>query len=736
MVRKRKINLLICLLFCFALQAQTKITIEADFDPENKMISVNQSILFTNTSNKTLSEIYLLDWNHAYSDNESLLAVRFAEEFNNKFHFAKDKEKGITTINQISGNNEALNFERLANNLDIIKLQLNTTLNSGETIELKLDYTLKIPSSKFNRLGVNSKNEFQLKDWFIIPAMLQDDWVYFSNKDLDDQYVDFFDIQLIASYPKDYTLHTGYSNVFVQTQKTDSQKAVLKDQKSLDRKLYLVKENDFYEVETDKFTLVTNISDEGLSKVAKSLIVDRIAFFLDDHLGDYPKKRVFITEEEYKKNPIYGLNQLPNFIRPFPDGFQYELKILKTITSEYIDNSILLNERADYWIKDAIQVRLLMEYIEEFYPELNLLGSFSKIWGIKSFHAAQLKFNDQYSFLFLNMARQQIDQPLTSPKDSLIKYNNNIANKYKAGMGIQYLEDYLEGDIVKNGIKEYFTNSTLKQTRSKEFLELIQSKTEKDISWFYSDYVDSRQNIDYKIVSVEKQSDSLLVTIKNKTNSKVPVALYSIKNDSIIGKQWVEGLLDTKTIKVAHTDQEILVLNKEQIIADVNQGNNTKKLKGLKLFNKPIQVRLFQDIEDPNYSQVFFLPEFGFNIYDGFSPGIRFYNKTFLKRPLEYKIKPMYGLKSKEVIGSASIKYTLNNKFKNNYAIQFGFSGSTFHYEENLSYRRFSPFINFISRDQKNLRSNKKELFNIRYISVQREQSPTIITDDAEPDYG
>ena len=712
--------------------AQVPIDISAHFLPENRRAEISQTITFKNNSDNAIDTIYLQDWNNSYSANDTPLAVRFAEEFNNKFHFSKNEEKGFTKIKTLVTEAGTLKYERLPNQVDIIKVTLKKPLPVGQTTVLSLTYTLHFPSTKFNRYGINSKDELQLKDWFIVPAKFTNgEWNYYSNKDLDDQYHDYLDINITATHPKEYTIKSAYKEtVTADTIVELSQKNTLQNQ------LYLIKETPFYEVETDKFTLLSNIDDEGIAKTSKSLVVDRIAYFLSEHLGDYPHEKIFITEEEYKRSPIYGLNQLPSFIRPFPDGFQYELKIFKTLASKYLDTSILTNKRNDYWAKDAIHVYLLMQYVDTFYPKLNLLGSFAKIWGIKSFHASELSFNDQYNFLYLNMIRLQLDQKLTTPKDELIKYNNNIGNKYKAGLGLAYLNDYLENDIISEAIKIYFQNNKQKTTTSSELLKTIKQLTNKDIDWFYEDYVDSRKDIDYKISKVTKADNTLYVTLKNKTNSKVPVALYSIKNDSIINKKWISSFKNDTIIIVPNLDQSSLVLNKEQLIVDSNQGNNFKKLKGLNILNKPFQLRLFQDIEDPEYSQVFFVPEFGYNVYDGFSPGIKLYNKTFLRKPLEYKLKPMYGLTSKSIIGSGTIKYTFFNKFSNNYAVQFGFSGSTYHYEENLSYKRFSPYINFLSRDQNNLRSNKKEVFNLRYVSVERERNQVVIDEDFEPDYG
>ena len=73
------------------------------------------------------------------------------------------------------------------------------------------------------------------------------------------------------------------------------------------------------------------------------------------------------------------------------------------------------------------------------------------------------------------MARANLDQPLSMAKDSLLKFNKNIANKYKAGVGLKYLEDYINSGIFENTTKEYLTKYKFKKTTPKDFENLLKS---------------------------------------------------------------------------------------------------------------------------------------------------------------------------------------------------------------------------------------------------------------------
>ena len=89
----------------------------------------------------------------------------------------------------------------------------------------------------------------------------------------------------------------------------------------------------------------------------------------------------------------------------------------------------------------------MMNYIDQYHPESKMMGSASKYFLLRGFKMAQTDFNEQYSYYYMLMARKNLDQALNAPKNTLIKYNVQIANKYKAGLSLKYLDDYLGNDI-------------------------------------------------------------------------------------------------------------------------------------------------------------------------------------------------------------------------------------------------------------------------------------------------
>lgn len=734
-MKKNFVIYFLCLIFSVSALSQNVINVKAELDHEKKSINIEQTIQYYNTTSKTLKAIYLNDWSNSYATKNTPLAERFAEEFKNTFHFAKNEDRGFTSITAIEQAEAALKYTRLEKHPDVIKVDLETAFKPNSSYLLKLKYTIQVPDDKFTRYGIDDHGDYFLRYWYITPAVFDGAWHYYSNKNLDDAYVPKANINMQVTYPKEYTLVSELNEVKT-TQIGVNKTTVLRGENRVNSKLFLNNKNLYKSTKTNFFTIQSNIEEEDLKTEEVTLITNKIASFISDNLGNYPHEKILLTKIDYKKDPIYGLNLLPDFIRPFSDEFQYELKLLKTTLRNYLENTLLINPRHDQWILDGIQTYYLMKYVEVNYPDMKIAGNLANIWGIRAFHGADLKFNDQYNFLYLHMARSNIDQPLGMQKDSLLKFNKNIANKYKAGVGLKYLDSYTESHDIETTITQFLKNNKLQYTNTIAFKEVLNKNTKKDISWFFDDYINTSKKIDFKIKKIKKTQDSIQITLQNKRDNVMPISLFTLKNDSIVSKQWVEGFKGNKTLTIANNDIDKLALNYDEVIPEFSRRNNFKSLGGFLSNNKPLQFRLFKDIEDPNYNQVFFMPEFNYNFYDGFSPGLKLYNKTILTKNLLYKISPKYAIKSKQLVGSASISYTNRRENVDNNYIKYGISGEYFNYAPNLSYTSYTPYLNFRFRDHKNLRDNARQSLTVRYVNINREVDPTgEFETDGEPKY-
>jgi hypothetical protein len=716
----KKVTYLLFLL-SFFLSAQHHSKFVVTVDSEKKMLSVYQELTYFNQSSDTIKSIILNDWNNAYSDRNSPLGKRFSDEFVRSFHLASEKERGATTnLTIIDESKSILTWNRPENHLDLIEVTLNDNIYPNQKRTFVLSYFLKIPDDKFTRYGFNSQNGMVLKNCFLTPAVYENkSFKKYSNLNIDDasNAISDIDLQITASNHQivsDLPLDKKENNTFYFSGKN-----------YLYFNLFIEKATGFMSFKNTDLEIVTNIEDKKVSDINKAIIVDKIVTYVEANLGKYQKSKISVSQVDYETNPFYGLNQLPSFISPFPDEFIYELKFLKTFLNNYLKSTLRLDARKDNWIYDAIQVHYMMKYIDEHYADAKMMGSVAKLKLVKGYRLVSLDFNEQYSYFYMLMARKNLDQPLGDPKNTLIKFNEKIASKYRAGLSFRYLSDYIGAENLKKSISEFVAYAEKKQTDIGKFESIIKNNSSKNTDWFFNTIINSRKIVDYKFDKVTKTTDSVSFTLKNKTDVNVPIPVYGIKNKKVVFKEWIDNPNVDSTYTFKRNNADKIVINYKNIVPEFNQRNNWKSLKPFRLSNRPIKFNFMKDLEDPNYNQVLYVPTLEYNYYDGLIPGINFHNKTILDRPFTFDVNPSFSTKTKDISGSFSFVVNQFNRDGNLFLMRYGFSGSTFHYAPDAYYQKVNPYVILRFRDD-DLRSNQGRSIVIRQVYVNREPSQFI----------
>lgn len=713
-------------------QHHSHLIVEANMN--TKTLTIEQEIVFFNQSEDTLTSIVLNDWNNAYSSKNTPLGSRFSDEFYRGFHLAKNEERGSTNNLVITNlDKTVLSWERTNKNPDLIIVYLREKLAPNQKFIFHLSYTVKVPSDKFTKYGYGNPNKMNLKNWFLTPSRYDNHtFATYNNYNLDDiaNGISDFDIQL--KIPNNLILTSDLNTIQI-SKKENYTEYLLSGKNRTDFSLFLDSEVSFYNYKNNSLEVVTNLKDNKLNDIQKAIIIDRVVNFANDCIGKYPYEKITVSQTDYERNPFYGLNQLPSFMSPFSDEFIFEIKFLKTYLNNFLKTSLKLDSRKDNWIYDGIQMYTMMKYIKENYPDSKMLGRISNFRLLKGYNITQLDFNEQYNYFYTLMARKNLDQPLGSPKNILIKFNEQIAGKYKSGLSLNFLANYLENNSVNKSINQFYEHNKEKQTTRIDFENALKSNTEKDINWFFKKIIDSRDLIDYKFSKVVETKDSIQFSLKNKTENWVPIPISGIKKGEVVFKKWLYPKNQDSIYKLDRKGVDKIVLNYDKEVPEFNLRNNWNKLNGFFPNNRPLKFILMEDLEDSYYNQIFYVPSLTYNFYDGLSPGIRLRNKTVLEKPFVFDINPSYSTKSNSFSGSASFVVNHNYRNSNLYSIRYSASGSYFHYTPDASYLKINPMIQLRIREE-DFRDNRKQLIVIRQVLVNREKS-NLITDNTTENY-
>lgn len=705
-----------------------------EVNTDKKTLNIEQQITFYNQSKDTLSEIVLNDWNNAYSTKTTPFANRFSDEFYRGFHLATEKERGSTTnLTIINEDKLFLTWERTKQNPDFIIVQLREKLAPNQKIILNLTYITKVPSDKFTKYGFGTNGSMNLKNWFLTPARYENHtFIKYNNNNLDDIANAVSDFDITLKIPNNNAI-TSDLNIENKVSEATFSNYKLTGENRTDFSLFIEPKSSFNSFKNNAVEVLTNLNHNKLDDLQKAIIIDRVVNFTKDLIGKYPYDKIIVSQADYDRNPFYGLNQLPSFISPFTDEFMYEVTFLKTYLNNYLKCSLHLDPRKDNWIYDGIQVYAMMKYIEENHPNEKMLGSISKLRLLKGYNVTQVNFNEQYSYFYMLMARKNLDQPLGNSKNTLIKFNEQIASKYRAGLSFRYLDNYLGNNIVPISIQQFYNNNKEIQVTRNDFESILKSNANKELDWFFNIIINSREIIDYKFSMVSKTKDSITFSIKNKTNATVPIPIYGLKKSEIVFKKWLYPNNADSVYVFKRNDADKIVLNYKNEVPEYNLRNNWKSFKGFLPTNRPIKFNFMKDLEDSYYNQILYVPTLTYNLYDGVSPGIRLHNKTILDKPFIFEINPAYSTKAKTVSGFATFAVNQNNRNSNLYNIRYSLSSSFFHYAQNASYLKINPMAQLRIREE-NFRDNRKQLIVIRQVLVNREKSD-FVTDISNQNY-
>ena len=686
-----------------------------------KTLEVSQIIQFQNNTKTPLQALYFNDWSHSYSSSKSPLAQRFAEEYDRRFYLGSKTKRGETRDLNITIKGKKTDWYRADNQIDIIKITLDEILEPGDQINISLTYTIVLPDASFTGYGRISEEEYFLKNCFIqLAPHISGNWITNSNLDLEE----------ISTLPSNFSIEWNIPNqLLINSNLTQWKENLDRDRKIITMAISKAKEIQFHiskkeyaSYSINGLAISTDLKEVSEKMLDPTLSLLQIEAFVREHFGTFPHSNMLLSQRDYQKRSYFGLSGIPSVFHPFSDRFEFEIKALSVYLNHYLTEAFHVDPRENSWLTDGLHTLLIMEYVDQYYPDQKLLGAIPEQPllrpFIKNYSLSKASFN--YGFLYFNeyVLRNNIQQSSFTTKNKLIKLNERVAIPSHVAHGFRYAYEYHGKEKINNAIR-----SQIGIVQSKE--ELLESlENQLNIPWLFEDYLGKRNSIDLKFKAVRRNSDSISVQIIQNYKNPIPYTLAQIKGNRIIQSLQVTSPRKKEDIKLKRYDADYLVINPKLKIPEFNHQNNYRKLNGTTL--KPFKYTFIKDIEDPKKSQVFFNPKIDFNAYDGVTLGTKLSNKAFQRKPFSYEINPNYSTRLNELVGSFVMSYRLYDEDSSLYLYQLGFSGSSFHYDENLRYKSFTPSFTVVKRPD-DFRSNKREVFSFSLTSVNREFGTTPI---------
>ena len=707
------------------------IDIKAELDDSSKSLNLRQTIQYKNQSNDTLTQIALVDWIHPYVSKKSPLARRFAESFKKNLHLATDRERGGTQINQVLNDRfNSLSWHR-DTLVDVVLVDLDKPLYPGENTSIFLNYKVYLPHNKFTSMGYDPQGDYRLTDWYLTPAFRdKSTWIAYPNLAIDRPTLPFSTIHLSLKLPEN--LHVSSNAPWRislgahQVQEVDFNLAWGKSIEVVitkEQQCSLITDHGALQWESDFFLPTAPWQDDSAR---------RVGAFIIESLGVPSTGKIWVTKDQYQSDPLRGPNELPSVIQPYSPAFVWELQLLKTSVKNLITQEFSWNERHDYWFVDGLVHYLMMRYVAVHYPDQKLLGKFSNIWGIRGYRVAQMHFNDQYELLYQVGARKNLDQPLLTPKNQLLRYNLTLGQPYKAGRAIYGLSHYVGERTFEKNITDWFKSQKGTYVSTPMLSDWMQSQSILPTQWFF-DGLSSDKDLDFKFRRPDKPSvDTLELHVINRSETSAPVLVEGYKDNKKTAEWWTPPFAGQFDTIVAKSEADQWVVNPRSTISEINERNNWMRVNPTIFGNKPLSFRFLKDVENPDVHQFFYVPIAQFNAYDGLSPGLRLHNDPLLYRPFTFDIAPSYGLKSKSYVGYGLMKYTQYYDRSSLYSTSLQVLASSYHFDDDFRYSTVTPSFQVIWRPE-DLRSNQRTYVSMRYVDVM--QSNELSALETNPNY-
>ena len=726
-------------------QQEVNYKIAVSLDDKTHTLSGNVDIEYTNNSRDALPFIYFHLWANGYKNRETAFAKQTVNHGNPTFYFADKKDLGGFTDIQFLVNGQSLEWTNEKQTPDIVKVMLKTPLQSGQSIDISIPFTLDIPLT-FSRLG-HTEDAYQMTQWYPKPAVYdRDGWHPMPYLESGEYYSEFGDFEVEITLPRNYVvgatgvLQTESEYQFLEQKIKETNQFIQNGfpdtlgfpASSLEMKtIRYTAENvhDFawfadkrFHVQSGAATLsngkevktwamFTNL-EADLWKSAADYLARSVQFF-SKAVGIYPYPQVTAVE-----NPLFagGAMEYPmiTVVAEVGSGQALDRYITHEIGHNWFYGILATNERDFPWMDEGINSYYENRYMNQYYddpdgdiisPSMeNFLGGGAPI------------YYDELAYLY--MARRNVDQaPQTTALD-LTNVNYGVSAYVKPALAFKMLESYVGRDVFDRALQNYYEAWQFKHPQPDDFRRIINETIEKPLDWLFDGLLYSTDKMDYALKSVNK--DASKIKIENKGALSAPFPVSGMRDGQIIETKWYEGVEGEQELDFPAGDYDKVVLDADRITLDLHRNNNTLKVGGGLTGMEPLKLKVLAGVENPERTTIYWLPLIGGNKYDGFMIGAGFYNRMFPARRFEYAIAPLLGIKSTDLAGAGQLKYNFYPKSGALRKWSIGLSARRFNYNYNeandyfLTYRKLQPHLHF--ELSKKLTSPIKQYINFRSI--------------------
>ncbi|MFM7300232.1 MAG: M1 family aminopeptidase [Crocinitomicaceae bacterium] len=259
--------------------------------------------------------------------------------------------------------------------------------------------------------------------------------------------------------------------------------------------------------------------------------------------GDYPYNQVTAVDGTISAG---GGMEYPNVtvIGNASSKEELEVVIVHEVGHNWFYGILGSNERVHGWMDEGMNTLNEMRYIQTKYPNNT---RFSDMVLNGKFHLNDLDHHDMGDISYRAIAGFGLDQPIETHSAAFTSANYGIIMYQKTGLVFFYLKDYLGEELFDKAMHEYYEQWKFKHPQPEDMKKAIESSTGKNLSWLFTDLIQTTRHVDYKIQRVKKDklTNTTQVTVKNVGQVQGPIEVNTFmdkkdRDSMLVETKWAE----------------------------------------------------------------------------------------------------------------------------------------------------------------------------------------------------
>ncbi len=490
-------------------QQHADYTMDIDFDAENSRFSGTQKLVYTNNSPDTIHTVYYHLYYNAFQPGSQMDVRNYVikdpeKRIGNRIQELEESDYGYHHIQTLLQDGKALDYHVEGT---ILEVALQSPILPGKKSTFTMEFNSQVPpvirrSGKHNKEGI----DFSMAQWY--PKLAEydpDGWhtnAYISRE--------FYGVW--SNFKVNITLDSSYTVAatgYLQNAKEIGHGYALKKTKKLEGKnawqFYAPDVHDFMwaadrDYQHDKVTLRDGLEvhffyqNDTLTENWDSLqyYIKDVFAIMDSTFGKYPYKQYSFIQGgdggmEYPMTTlITGHRKLNSF--------------MGTAVHELIHNwyygVLANNENAFGWMDEGFTT-----YAEDYVMDVIMPDTIKgpRLGGSKAYE---------------DLVDCDHQENLLTPSDFYDRNRNYVVSVYYKGSLFLNQLRYIVGDeTFYAGMRRYFNTWKFKHPDPKDFLRVMEKEADMELDWFYNQWIESTNTIDYgiKYLVADQQQSKVVI---------------------------------------------------------------------------------------------------------------------------------------------------------------------------------------------------------------------------------